>query len=321
MKPTRWRLLPHEHSGRLRPHHHTSYAGLAFMLLLCGILLASVSWSAQAAVPAVNPQSGSVGLTGTVKGSPPSTAPVILSPRNGDRTSSIPITVSGLCTTGNFVTISKNNVFAGATTCSDNGTFALQIDLFDGNNRLVAVALDALGQAGPESVSVDVFYDAPSFTVPGGAAIGKQLFLQTTTTVMGISPKLSLRRSVNIVGGIGPYAVSWDWGDGQTSLVSQAIDGPTGASHTYERPGNYRVIVRASDSTGNAAYLQVVNVVNGPADKLGASRGEGGGALPGTLVATWPLFALAALMVAFFWLGELRATRKLQRENVFANSA
>ena len=313
MKSGRFQLIPHEHSGRLRPHSHTSYAGLAFLLALCTLLLLAVSWTAQAAPPAVNPQSGSVGLTGTVKGPPPSQAAVITSPRNGQHTSTIPITVSGTCTTGTFVIVTKNDVFGGATPC-ENGTFSLPVDLFDGLNKLIAKVTDALGQAGPDSTPVEVFYDAPSFNVPGGQAIGRQLFLQTNTPVVGVSPDVNLSRSVTIVGGVGPYAVSWDWGDGQTSLVSQATEGGTSASHAYKRPGNYRVIVRVTDSTGNAAFLQLVTVVNGPADAYGATNGSGKGSLPGTLVAAWPLVVLAALMVLFFWLGEKREAWKIRRQ-------
>jgi len=312
MKAGLLQIIPPGHTGKLQDHRHTSYAGLAFILLLCGMLLMSISWNAQAAVPAVNPQSGSVGLTGAVKGPPPTTAPVILSPRSGDHTTSIPITVSGLCVAGTFVTITKNDVFAGITTCRDNGTFSLQIDLFDGANRLIAFATDGLGQTGPNSAPVDVFYDAPSFTVPGGGTIGRQLFLQTTTTVLGTSPDAKLARTVTIVGGVGPYAVSWDWGDGQTSLVSQALEGPTSSSHAYDRPGNYRIIIHASDAAGNAAYLELVNVVNGPADK----STTGAGITPGNLLMVWPLLIFAGIMVGVFWLGEVREEAKLRRKGL-----
>jgi len=313
MKAGLLQVIPPVHTGKLQPHRHTSYAGLVFILLLCAVLLTSVSWNIQAAVPAVNPQSGSVGLTGTVKGAPPTQAPVILNPRSGQHTSSIPITVSGLCTAGTFVTITKNDVFAGATVCQSNGTFSLQIDLFDGFNRLIAHATDALGQSGPDSAAVDVTYDAPSFTVPGGGAIGKQLFLQTATSTLGTSPDTKLTRTVTIVGGIGPYAISWDWGDGQTSLVSQAVEGPTSASHTYSRAGNYRVIVRATDASGNAAYLELVTVVNGLAEQ-GSTTGKG--SLPGNLLMAWPLLGFAAVMVGVFWLGERRELWKLRHKGL-----
>lgn len=308
MKTGRLQLIPLEHSGRLREHRHTSYAGLAFVLLLATVLLSCVSWRLEAAAPAVNPQSGSVGLTGTVPGPAPSQAAVITSPQNGQRITSIPITVSGVCPAATLVSITKNGAFAGVTPCTESGSFSLQIDLFDGRNILVARVSDALGQFGPDSAPVEVFYDAPSLSLPGGV-IGRQLFLEASTTVVAASPGVVITRNVTIVGGVGPYAVSWDWGDGKTSLVSQAGEGPTSASHAYERPGNYRVIVHVTDSLNNAAVLQLVTIVNGPAEGIGTT-GQGG--LPGALVAIWPLLGLAALMVLMFWLGERRAIRKMR---------
>src|SRR5580700_2236124 len=117
-------LIHKKHTLKLRPHQHTSYASLFFMLLVAGFLLVGVSWSAMAAPPAVNPQSGSIGLTGTVPGPPPSVAAVILSPSNGTTTNTIPITVSGTCPSGTFVSVQDNNAFAGAVTCQDDGTFS-----------------------------------------------------------------------------------------------------------------------------------------------------------------------------------------------------
>lgn len=313
MKSGFWQLLPHKHTFELHHHRHSSYPGMVLLLVMAGVLLTSVSLTAEAAPPAVNPQSGSIGLQGTVHGPAPSQAATITSPRNGDHTSSIPITVQGLCPAGTFVLITKNGAFAGATTCADDGTFSLQIDLFDGQNELVARVSDALGQFGPDSAGVSVFYDAPSVSLPGGVT-GRQLFLDADITVVAVSPGQSVSRTVTIVGGVGPYAISWDWGDGSTSLMSQSGEGPVSASHTYAQPGNYQIVVRASDAAGNAAFLQLVTVVNGPVPAVGTNKGTGLGALPGTLLAAWPLLGLAIFFVAFFWLGERRELHKLRRQ-------
>lgn len=308
-------MLKNQHFGKPMPHRHTSYAALLFVVLLAAVVLVAMSWEAQAAPPAVNPQSGSVGLTGRVNGPPPSTAAVILQPQNGSHTSSIPITVSGTCPSGTFVDIEKNNVFAGATTCRDDGTFTIQVDLFSGSNTLVARVADSLGQFGPDSAPVTVFYDAPSVALPAGSA-GQQLFLTTSDTVLGGDPGQAIERTVNIVGGVSPYAVSWDWGDDATTLMSQASVGALHASHSYARAGMYQVILRVTDSAGNNAFLQVVTVVNGPVAAFGSSNSSG--ALSGDLLAAWPLLLLALLMVVVFWLGERREARKLRRRQYAA---
>jgi hypothetical protein len=160
-----------------------------------------------------------------------------------------------------------------------------------------------------------VYYDAPSLALPGGS-VGKQLFLQASTTVLAGDPNQQLKRSATIVGGVGPYAVSWDWGDGQTSLSSQNGEGPVSASHAYERSGTYTVVLRVTDSYGNSAYLQLITIINGPVEALGATKGNGLGSVPGLLLTAWPLYLLALVMVLFFWLGERRELRKLRRKHL-----
>jgi hypothetical protein len=307
-------MLSHNHFGKLRPHRHTSYPALAFLLVTAFMLVTGLGWSAQAAVPAVNPQSGSVGLTGTVRGPAPKTAATILSPSNGSRTSTTPIAITGACPAGTFVSITKNQAFGGVTVCQADGTFSLLVDLFSGANTLIAQVSDALGQTGPESTPVTVFYDGPGLNLPGDPGIGRQLFLTMTTTVVATSPNTSVTRTVTIVGGVGPYAVSWDFGDDTTSLASVTGEGTVSATHAYDRPGVYRVIVRVTDSLGNTSFLQFITIVNGPAEAVGSTGGSGPGALPGQLVAAYPVLALAATMVLAFWLGERQALHRLRRQ-------
>lgn len=314
MKAGLLHLSGHVHSGKIRSHAHTSYAGLTFALLIVGVLLLGSSWAASAATPVQNPQSGSVGLSGTVRGPAPSIAASIASPRTGSSTTTIPITVTGTCPVSTFVSITKNGIFGGVTACQDDGTFSLLIDLFDGSNILLAQVSDALGQYGPNSSPVTVFYNAPSLNLPGGS-VGKQLFLEATTTVTAGEPGQAVNRSATIVGGTGPYAVSWDWGDGNTSLLSQPKDGSSGAEHKYARPGTYRVTLRVTDVQGNTALLQLITVINGPVDPIGTTKGNGLGALPGSLLTAWPLYGLAFIMVVFFWLGERRQVHKFRVQN------
>lgn len=307
-------MLAHKHTGKLRHHRHTSYAGLAFGLVVTGVLLLGMSFAAEAAPPAVNPQSGSVGLSGTVNGPPPSTAATILKPANGSHTAQIPITVAGTCPKGTFVEVDKNGVFAGAAACQDDGTYSLLADLFAGKNTLVAKVSDALGQFGPDSAGIVVYYDAPGLA--SGGAAGQQLFITTQDITLGGSPGQAIQRTASIVGGVPPFAVSWDFGDGQNSLSSQSGDGPVSVNHAYSQPGVYQVILRITDSQGNTAYMQTVTVVNGPVTGVGASKGNGKAALSGNLLAAWPLLILAGAMLLAFWLGERIQKRKDRKEQL-----
>jgi hypothetical protein len=313
-------MLQHEHFGRLRGHRHTSYASLLFLLVLAAVLLVGYSLVVQAASPAVNPQSGSVGLSGRVNGPPPSTAATILSPGNGTTTSTIPITVSGTCPKSTFVEVDKNGVFGGATSCADAGTYSLLVDLFPGKNTLIAKVSDALGQYGPDSSAIVVYYNAPA-AATASAGAGQQLFITTQDIVLGGSPNTTIQRNATIVGGVPPYAVSWDFGDGQNSLSSVQTTGPISANHSYTQPGVYNVVLRITDSQGNSAYLQTVTVVNGPVTAVGTTNGNGKAAASGNLLAAWPLLLLAILMVIAFWLGERRQKHKDRQEQLKAMAA
>ncbi len=300
------KLQPTRHSGRHLPHGHTSYAGLAFLLLLVGVLLAGLSLPVSAdGHPKVkeNPIKGSFGVEATVAGPAPTRGAQIFSPRSGSQISASPVTVSGSCPQNLIVSIFKNDVFAGSAACTDEGAFTLPVDLFDGQNTLVARVEDALGQRGPDSSPVTVTYLSPSFRAGAAGNFGKQLFLQAPYATQGarVGEKVTWRFS--IVGGTPPFALSWDWGDGKTDLEVVQGEGLVSRSHIYDRPGNYRVVLRATDASGNSAIIQVVTVVAGePIAGTGASsKGIG----PGILLA-WPIYGFASLLVFCFWLGERR---------------
>jgi hypothetical protein len=275
----RMQLSNHAHSWRYRPHKHTSYPGLLFILMITGVILLGASIGAQGAVQ--NPQTGSVGLSGTVAGPPPSVAAVITSPTSGSHTTSSPITITGTCPNNTFVFIDKNSVLAGQAACN-GGRFSLQADLFIGANTLIARVIDALGQSGPDSNPTIVYYDAPN-TNASGSIVGRQMFLESDATVVGGSPGTSLSRSITIVGGTAPFAVSWDFGDGGNSLMTVGTDGKVSASHSYASPGTYEVIVKVSDSLGNEAFIQLITVVNGPVPGVSGTTSSSGG-LPGKLM-------------------------------------
>src|SRR6185503_16826006 len=139
---------------------------LAFVLalLISSCLVAPVLAGAP---PTENPKQGSAGLQGTVPTPPPDKAATIAVPRNGNTFNHNPIEVSGLCTTDLLVKVFSNNVFVGSALCVD-GSYSVQIDLFDGRNDLVARIFDSLDQPGPDSNVVTVTYSNNQF---GGTGI------------------------------------------------------------------------------------------------------------------------------------------------------
>ncbi len=105
--------------------------------------------------------------------------------------------------------------------------------------------------------------------------------------------------TLSIVGGVPPYALSIDWGDGTTDLISQPVTGDHHYAHTYISPNSYVVVVKATDRQGQAAYYQTLILAAGPSLPSN-SRGEIGS----QLLIAWPLFAVMLVMLLSFWLGE-----------------
>ena len=280
------------------------------VLAIASVAIAIGMWSNP--VNAATEQ-GSVGLEGRISSPAPTQAATISIPRSGQTFNTLPVTVSGLCPNGLLVKLFKNNVFAGSVQCT-SGSYSLIIDLFDGQNELIARVYDALDQAGPDSNIVNVNYNADK---PG--FVGR-VSLTTTIAKKGANPGQVLTWPITVSGGDSPYAISVDWGDGKTpDLISQAFPGAFNIQHVYDNPGVYNIIVKATDKNGGVAYLQLVGVGNGP---LGQDTGSGtdkdATGAAGTNQKVKILWQPAALLIPFivstFWLGKRHQLHVLKKK-------
>jgi hypothetical protein len=242
------------------------------------------------------PQSGSIGLEGTISSSPPSRGAVIAIPTNGSTFTSIPITVSGLCPSGLLVEVFDNNILVGSMVCS-NGSYSIQIDLFNGQNTLVTNVYDALNQAGPSSNSVNVNFNSTQFS-----QFGTQLTLSSAYAEKGAPPGIQLNWPIVINGGTAPYALSVDWGDNSsTDLISEANAGAVNLTHTYRSAGIYTITIRATDKNGETAFLQLVGQATGAIQSN--SKNTNAATTTKEEIQWWPAVALLPLIFIAFWAG------------------
>lgn len=298
------RYTHHRHTGRLRPHHETSYALLLFVTLCLGVGLAGYSAVAQSAT---TDQDGYT-VKAVVSGARPTGPAIITSPTNGQVFQTNPITVEGTCPDRTLVKVFKNGVLAGSAICDQNRRFTMQIDLVIGTNDLTALAFNTLEQAGPDSPKVTVTLNQPA----GGPGFSTELLLHSINYYRGARPGEEVVWPVEVVGGVAPYAVLFDWGDGTSDLTTRTAAGSFELKHVYTKTGGYLgafpLIIRATDSVGHTAYLQLTTIINESA----------GGTQPAQILPqfsnwllAWPLWVALVLMVAAFWLGEWREKRKL----------
>lgn len=285
---------------------------LSCLILIAGISLATGHVSAQSS--GTQQSSGTTGLQGKVSSPPPTTPATISTPTSGRTYTTTPITVSGLCTTGMLVKIFSNNIFVGSVQC-ENGSYSIEVDLFGGSNELIARIYDALDQAGPDSNRVTVTFQDAQF-----AAFGERVSLTSNVAKLGAPVGSQLTWPILISGGTGPYAISVDWGDGSAAdLKSVPFAGAFDLTHTYKSAGIYRVVVKATDSTGATAFLQLVGVGSGDASQSTTGNKTPDGAEAENTITVkeyvlWPLFLMVPMILATFWVGMKFELSSLHRQ-------
>lgn len=280
--------------------------GILYVLLVVPLLLVQI-----VTAQSPNPQDGAIGVQGKLSSPPPTVGATISVPSNGQGFNNLPITVSGICPNDLLVKIFKNNVFAGSVMCK-GGSYSIIIDLFNGQNELVARVYDALDQAGPDSNTVTVIY------TDSRQGTASRVSLTSNYAKRGANPKQTLVWPIILSGGEGPYAVSVDWGDGKTpDLISQPFPGTFDIKHVYDSPGVYNIIVKATDKNGGIAFLQLVGIANGALSQdNGGQGGDGsstGTTTPQAKILWQPAAILIPLIISTFWLGkkyELKVLRK-----------
>lgn len=305
----RFELLHHSHSGKIRPHEHTSYGLMGILLLCVGIVLTTVSMNVSGASP--GPEAGSIGLNGIVPGKPPTQAATIDVPSNGQHFAATPITVSGTCPPNTIVELFKNDIFAGSTSCSTTSKYSMEIDLLFGKNDLIARVYDSLNQAGPKSNMVTVYYDAlPTQAGPVASFDfgGAQLLINTDAVFRGVFPEKTMVMPIDIIGGRPPYAVNVQWGDSSNKIVPRSDNIGFNVDHIYKKPGVFQIGIQASDADGRVAFLTVAAIVNGQPDIAAAANKPSSN----QLLMLWPLYTAAATALLSFWLGEKREKHVLK---------
>lgn len=275
----------------------------AALYMACATLFPASTQAAQ--------QQGSVGMEGRISAPPPTQAATISIPRSGQSFTTLPVTVSGICPKDLLVKVFKNNVFAGSVQCT-NGSYSLIIDLFNGQNELIARVYDALDQAGPDSNAVQVTYNTDQ------VGFKSRVSLTTTIAKKGVNPGQTLTWPIAVSDGEGPYAISVDWGDGKTpDLVSRQFPGDFNIQHVYDKPGVYNIIIKATDKNGGVAYLQLVGIANGSLGQdNGSNTSSKNDATPTTKTKIlWqPAALLLPLVVTTFWLGKKHQIHVLRQK-------
>lgn len=256
-----------------------------------------------------------ININSIVYGPPPATAPTIDVPADGLRFNDSLITVSGTCITGLTVRVFRNNIFGGSTICNAGGSYSLQINLQVGSNQLVARQYDGLNQASPDSNIVNVTYSpppqSPSTPAAPQAVVQLQLSCDYATTKGFVDQTFKL--PCQITGGVPPYAVSINWGDGTNSVVALDTAGRFMLEHTYKSAGNYLIKIQATDKPGEDAFLQIAVVITGKQDLFSKLTEPLYQCKPDII---WPLLLLLLLLLMILLTSYMIGKRQGEREEL-----
>lgn len=303
------KLLPKEHSGRLRPHHHTSYGSLLLVLVLAFSLVLFVQRSASAGVGDTS-GSGNYQGYGVVPHLPITTAPAITSLPSGEvRTTNDSLQVSGTCPGSSIVHIYKNNVLAATPQCQ-GGTFSASVDLFIGANTLIARAYNADNLPGPDSAPVLVTLSVPGLApaaAPTGNSAAAPFYVTADNLYQTAAPGKAVQWKLSANGGQSPYKLQVNWGDGKASTLTLSSAGTYALAHRYAASASgaqYNVDVTATDQQNDSALLQLTALLPVTAGTVATSTSLGGG----RVTTIWAALGLAIVTVTVisFWIGEKR---------------
>lgn len=331
-------VAAHSHTGHKIHHRQTSHGFLLVMLILTGfVLFLSLGTLNSYGMT----KSGTVNVTLTVPGAAPSVGAVITTPTKKSTMKKSLTTVTGTCPSGNIATVYNNGSFASSTTCTPQDTFSTNVQLLKGTNVIQAQNYDALNQPGPVTEQVEIAFEPdeepapsevntaaditidPSISFPPAPQPSlnpcydpqppegqTQLWLTVPCITRNIFVGEKLDLPVYITGGIGPYALSVNWGDADTSeLFSFQTSGRHIVSHTYTIPKAKSISLHLADSKGESFQMQTVTVVNGDESTAVTGVSPLQNAL-NNLSEVWveasvPVYWAAVSLFGGFWIGDL----------------
>jgi hypothetical protein len=258
------KLQHHKHTGALLAHEHTSFRGLALLLIVfaCALIIIQKQASADSLI-----------VTGKVAASVPTQPAVITLPLQGATLYGQSIAVQGTCEfvpPASVVVLQINGQFAGSTSCNVTGTFTIVTLLSPGVNSLVVRTMNITNDYGPDSAPVSVTLLQPAGSTSTDQAAGggqstipsrsrtdvqtpqKQgsLEILSKTHYLLFGPQKPAAWAGFVRGGTPPYAVTISWGDERTDTYTVLDQQEQQFTHTYGAMKPHYVTITARDKYG-----------------------------------------------------------------------
>lgn len=320
------RLVEHKHTGSVIHVRHTSHVALLGMLVIVGFFLAISQNFVQA---------GEVSVGLVVQGSAPTVGATITSPLDGVNIVNVnPTPVEGTCAANSFVVLYNDSVLAGSTICTGAGLFVVSAQLHEGTNALTARNFDNLNQAGPDTPSVTVNFkteetvvdvqtpDLPEnpviipgvtegpaecedYNPTGQLSVGGKPHVAVVCIPRSVAVNEDQRIGILVWGGTPPYALNFDWGSGESTLISMDAPGYRTVKVSYASSGVYNINIQVTDRSSNAASGESAIEVTEADTSQGIAQ-----IINSIFTTSWfetpvPLYVIAVGLTLGFWGGDI----------------
>ena len=246
-------LQHHAHTGKRLHHRHTSYRGLAIILLLAGGLMVGFNNLAHVTadslyVSATNP-------------APIPTQPAIITGPPAGKVSEAQAVISGYCPRSNpsiIIEILLDGISAGSTTCTNANSFSLPITVSSGQHSVVARIHTITNGVGSDSKPFALYATFPATSTTANKTTAKSaplakssLNIAPVSSFVVFGPAQDAIWRGTISGGLLPYSMVINWGDNSTETATVKTQAPQSFTHQYKAMRSYDITVQATDVTGS----------------------------------------------------------------------
>ncbi len=248
------KLTHYRHTGRRLHHKHTSYRGLAVVLVLAGAVMLAATLVQRAAADQL------LSVSGVVPVPVPTSGAIISTPASGTLLTSGDNLVAGNCPIVSpqvAVVLTIDGTAAGSAICNANNNFALPVILTPGAHTLVAEAYTITGGKAPLSQSVAVIYQNPK-TLTAVQTTQPAITAEAPYDVLSFDQTTAWNGT--IAGGTAPYRVTIEWGDGKSDSYSVTTADAQRFTHRYSTLQSYNARIAVADASGHFAQQQYAAV-------------------------------------------------------------
>lgn len=224
---------------------------------------------------AQNVLADSYDVTASIPYEAPTIAATVTAPLDNSTVRDKNLIITGTCemlSPSSVVSVWRSSTLLGSTSCQVGGSYSIEVSLSVGSNYLVIRTSSLSSNYGPDSTVLTVYY-YPAETAPGtpsnpttpGVSLNNPTkpsqnngsqpqitpineLLITSPSAFGVIENNTISITLTLSGGVQPYKLLINWGDGTTFSQDIERQGDYTFTHKYESAKTYSVNALLTDA-------------------------------------------------------------------------